>query len=308
MNKKLLLFLLPLLFLIPKNTLAKATTVSFSGTEYFYTSSNVVSHNIQTFALSNLPTYTFYGITNGSGTFNSWASPFNVNEEGFYDISFLTYSENVWSNNIYPNNISIFDGANYNQVCQSSLSAPYSSSGLTASGTLLLNVKCENVFLQKKQYYMVTNYSFPVQYKGALGHTALSFVKKTEEQAIVDSLEKTNETLKDDNVDGANSSASSFFNDFSTTDQGGISGIVKAPLVAINKMLDNSCSPLTATYEGKEISLPCGSVFWSKLGSLKTFINLTYGGILCYLIAVKLFKLVNNLKNPNDDKVEVMDL
>ena len=125
---------------------------------------------------------------------------------------------------------------------------------------------------------------------------------------ITEEQKKTNETLKDDNVDEANSSASGFFNNFTDEDHGGISGIVKAPLVAFNAMLDDDCSPLTATYEGKEISLQCGTEFWSKLGALKTFLNLTYGGILCYLIATKLFKLVNNLKNPNNDKVEVMDL
>lgn len=119
---------------------------------------------------------------------------------------------------------------------------------------------------------------------------------------------KTNDTLNNDNVDEANSKANDFFNNFSDTDHNGISGIVKAPLVAFNSMLSNTCSPLTATYQGKEISLPCGDEFWSKLSALKTFINLTYGGILCYLIAVKLFKLVNNLKNPNNDKVEVMNL
>lgn len=121
-------------------------------------------------------------------------------------------------------------------------------------------------------------------------------------------IDKTNDILEDDDVSGANSDASSFFNDFTTTDYGGISSVVKAPLVAFNSMLSNQCTPLTTTWKGQQISLPCGTDFWSQLGELKTFINLTYGGILCYMIAVKLFKLINRLKNPDDDKVEVMDL
>ena len=133
--------------------------------------------------------------------------------------------------------------------------------------------------------------------------------KQTEEQKKQSEQQKeTNDTLKDDKVDEANSKASDFFNNFIDQDHGGISGIVKAPLVAFNAMLTDTCTPLTATYEGKEISLQCGTEFWGQLGTLKTFLNLTYGGILCYLIAVKLFKLVNNLKDPNNDKVEVMDL
>ena len=127
-------------------------------------------------------------------------------------------------------------------------------------------------------------------------------------QQIIDSQGKTNDILEDDDVSGANSEASSFFNDFTTTDHGSISSVVKAPLVAFNSMLSNQCTPLTTTWKGQQISLPCGTDFWSQLGELKTFINLTYGGILCYTIAVTLFKLINRLKNPDDDKVEVMDL
>lgn len=121
-----------------------------------------------------------------------------------------------------------------------------------------------------------------------------------------DKLDDVNKSLNDDNIDS--SSAGSFFDSFSSTDHGGISGIITAPLVAIKKMLDKSCSPLSATYQGQKIELPCGYDFWSKMTAIKEFINLTLGGILCYNIIRKLYKLIENMKNPDDDRVEVMKL
>lgn len=121
-----------------------------------------------------------------------------------------------------------------------------------------------------------------------------------------DKLDDVNKSLNDDNIDS--SSAGSFFDSFSSTDHGGISGIITAPLVAIKKMLDKSCSPLSATYQGQKIELPCGYDFWSNMTAIKEFINLTLGGILCYNIIRKLYKLIENMKNPDDDRVEVMKL
>lgn len=121
-----------------------------------------------------------------------------------------------------------------------------------------------------------------------------------------DKLDDVNKSLNDDSIDS--SSANSFFDSFSSTDHGGISGIITAPLVAIKKMLDKNCSPLSATYKGKKIELPCGYDFWSKMTAIKEFINLTLGGLLCYNIIRKLFKLIESMKNPDDDRVEVMKL
>ena len=121
-----------------------------------------------------------------------------------------------------------------------------------------------------------------------------------------DKLDGLNSSITDGDID--NNSGKSFFDSFSSSDHGGISGIITAPLVAIKKMLDKNCSPLTTTYKGKEISLPCGYEFWAKMPAIKEFINLTLGGLLCYNIIRKLYHLIENMKNPDDDRVEVMKL
>lgn len=113
------------------------------------------------------------------------------------------------------------------------------------------------------------------------------------------------DTLKDDDVD--TSQATDFFQNFNDNTHG-LSGIISAPLNAINSMLNNQCSPLTATWKGKTISFECGYSFWQRLIGFQTFLNVALDGLLCYRILSKLFKLIEKLKNPNDDRVEVMDL
>lgn len=127
-------------------------------------------------------------------------------------------------------------------------------------------------------------------------------------QQIINNGNQLNDNLTNDNVDGATDSADSFFDSFTDNDNGGISGIVTAPLVAINAMLNGTCTPLTTTFKGKEISLQCGTQLWSRLSGLKDFLNVVLGGLLCYRICIKLFKLIQNMKNPDNDRVEVMDL
>lgn len=149
----------------------------------------------------------------------------------------------------------------------------------------------------------------PMIEKGTTKHSFEKFgetICKNRIDDTNDKLDDVNKSLNDDNIDS--SSAGSFFDSFTSTDHGGISGIITAPLVAIKKMLDKSCSPLSATYQGQKIELPCGYDFWSKMTAIKEFINLTLGGILCYNIIRKLYKLIENMKNPDDDRVEVMKL
>lgn len=137
---------------------------------------------------------------------------------------------------------------------------------------------------------------------------------KQEISGMQDEQKKTNKKLDDlndnvtsDDTSGANSESSSFFNNFNDN-QHGLSGIISAPLNSINAMLSGTCTPLTATWEGKDISLPCGQSFWSKIPEIQEFLNLILGGLLCYHIILKLYRLIDKLKNPDDDRVEVMDL
>lgn len=120
-----------------------------------------------------------------------------------------------------------------------------------------------------------------------------------------------NDTIKDDSVD--NGVGSSFFNDFDSDDNGGISAIVTKPLMIINNLLtnNNQCSNLTLPeFMGVSTAyLPSGCILWDNATS--TMINLWnifVCGLGSYFILKDLFRIIENLKNPDNDKVEVMDL
>lgn len=123
---------------------------------------------------------------------------------------------------------------------------------------------------------------------------------------VQDEIQNTNDTINNDDTSGAQDSAGGFFDGFQSEDFG-LSSIVTAPLRGINAMLNDTCVAPSATYKGQTFSLPCGSMLWSRPGGqdFKNFINVMYGGFLAYLVIRKFFLDVENLKNPNNDRVEV---
>lgn len=125
------------------------------------------------------------------------------------------------------------------------------------------------------------------------------------QQKTNDKLDDLNSSLKNSDVD----TNGSFFSNFTSRDHG-ISGIITAPLRAINK-LTSSCQPVTFSVLDEPIELPCGdTLFWNKEGvqSFRLIWNILVGGPILFLLLKKLFKVVESLKNPDDDRIEVMDL
>lgn len=132
---------------------------------------------------------------------------------------------------------------------------------------------------------------------------------------IVDGQQQTNEkldnidnTMKDDDID--TSQSNSFFDGFTDTDHGGISGVVTAPLRFINRITDK-CIQIDFVIFEKEISLPCGdTLFWNRpeVQEFRAFWNILVGGPIIYALLVALFKIIEKMKNPENNGVEVMKL
>ncbi len=128
--------------------------------------------------------------------------------------------------------------------------------------------------------------------------------------AIKDWFDKLFSMFEDSNVDGSTSDGQNFFENFETEDNGGISSLVTAPLVFVRRATE-SCSPLTLTAFDTEIELPCGdTLFWNKpeVASFRSVWNVVIGGSILFLILRKVFKIIENVKDPESDKVEVMKL
>lgn len=118
------------------------------------------------------------------------------------------------------------------------------------------------------------------------------------------------ELMESHNIENGYNTSIEFFSNFNDNDNNGISSIVSAPLVAIRSMLSNQCTPVSISVYNKQIQLPCGSTFWGRqdVATFKVTYNTIIGGFLCYCILRNLFILIHNMKDPDNDKVEVMDL
>lgn len=132
-------------------------------------------------------------------------------------------------------------------------------------------------------------------------------------QIIENQNHNTNQTISaitDTNMTETNSTANSFFDNFTDTDHGGLSSIITAPISTINSMLSNTCVAPSAIWKGATITLPCGDMLWSRPGAqdLQNLLNVFYGGFICYYAIRRLFFLIENLKDPTKDNLEVTDL
>lgn len=130
--------------------------------------------------------------------------------------------------------------------------------------------------------------------------------KKTNEE-----LKKTNDTLTDDDVSDSTNKANEFFSGF-TTDTFGLTSIITAPLTLIGSITSSTCSPLglkVPFVENKTLNLPCmSSIYQQHFGSFLTIYQTITFGIIAYWVCVRIFALVKDFKNPDTDKVEVLDL
>lgn len=122
-------------------------------------------------------------------------------------------------------------------------------------------------------------------------------------------LDDIENTITDSNVD--DSTGSSFFDNFNTDDNGGISGIITAPLTLINSLLNSNkqCTNLEFSILEADVSLPSGCILWDKVDEEMTTL---YQTILCgffsFIILKKLFKDIEEIKNPKDSEVSTLDL
>lgn len=123
-------------------------------------------------------------------------------------------------------------------------------------------------------------------------------------------LNNINDSLNDDDSSEAQNKASEFFGNF-TTNTHGLTGIITAPLNAINSLASSTCSPLVLPlpFVNQNLTLPCmRQIYVDNFGSFMTIYDVITLGIVSYWILVRIFALVKDFKNPDHDEIEVMDL
>lgn len=133
---------------------------------------------------------------------------------------------------------------------------------------------------------------------------------------VIKNQQDTNKKLDDldkniTNPDIDSNTGNDFFDNFNTSDNGGISGIVTAPLVLINYLLDaqDVCTDLSFKILGKDVSIPSGCIIWDDVpDNVEIIIQTLFCGTCSYFLLKKLFKDIDKLKNPNNSEVSTLDL
>lgn len=197
----------------------------------------------------------------------------------------------------------------------------------------LVSFTCENVKIPTHGT-MYLNVLFPNDIK-TLRVTAISITKSgsteivKEQEELNDKLqdsinkqdeikqeqEKTNEELGElnDNItnsDVDDSSASGFFNNFENNDHG-LSGIITAPLNFIKNLNSKTCTPVNVSIPllDSNFSLPCMSTMYNThFPELFRIYQIVMFGLIAYRICLDIFRMVKGFKDPDSDKVEVIDL
>lgn len=127
---------------------------------------------------------------------------------------------------------------------------------------------------------------------------------------VNDNLGNINDNITNNDINGAQNTANGFFDNFSDNDYG-LSSIITIPLSSIQKITNATCTPINIPipFTNKNIPLPCmGTIYQQNVPLLLNIWQVVSFGLISYAIIVDIFGMVKKFKDPNDDKLEVMDL
>lgn len=117
--------------------------------------------------------------------------------------------------------------------------------------------------------------------------------------------------LQDSNTTQAESDAQDFFDDFDVPDVGGLSAIITAPLNTIRSLLSSSCAELVLPlpYVDEDLRLPCmNSIYTQHFGLFFSLYQTIILAIISYRCIRSIYFDITGFTNPDDDRIEVMDL
>lgn len=123
--------------------------------------------------------------------------------------------------------------------------------------------------------------------------------------------QQQHEEVMDSNTTEAEEEASSFFEDFDAPDIGGLSAIITAPLNTIRNLLNSSCSNLVLPlpYVDEDLTLPCmNTIYTEHFGAFFSIYQTIVLALIAYRCIRSIFFDIHGFTNPNDDRIEVMDL
>lgn len=135
-----------------------------------------------------------------------------------------------------------------------------------------------------------------------------SYVQMKQNQDTTNAINDVNNSINNSNID--NGVGTSFFNNFTNQDFG-LSQIITIPLSTIQSLTSKTCVPLQVPipFTSSNINLPCMTeIYENKFPTIYNLWKIVSFGIVAYFIAIDIFHMVKGFKDPESDKVEVLDL
>ncbi len=286
-------------------------SVDLFGRSYFSSSiyGNFGQGNFHTFYLydfslpSNVQDYKSLTFTIGTtyGVANS-LSLYNMGIECF---SFNSYTSNTNTNGInWTTFYCPIEGTNYSNNITTVI--------LNLSGDFRLN---SNGATPATPFIYFSDYV--TYYPKDMTESTISGAIQQQTEELKKQQEETNKQLGDlnDNLTNsdtneASSSANEFFNGFESDDFG-LSSIIIAPLNLIKSITSSTCTPIgfKAPFVDQQVTLPCmGDIYKKYFGSFLTLYQTITFGIIAYWVSVNIFFMVKGFKDPDSDRIEVLDL
>lgn len=127
---------------------------------------------------------------------------------------------------------------------------------------------------------------------------------------INDKLDDLNDSLKDDDVTGSKDKAEGFFNDIEDKDYG-LSDVLLIPLEFVKSLLGHSCVPFTfeLPFVEQNVTLPCiKPIYQQYFGPFFILWQNITTGLIAYSVIINIWATIEGLKDPQNDKIEVMKL
>lgn len=187
-------------------------------------------------------------------------------------------------------------------------------------------VSCNNVVISSDYFTATIGSNFktsPINENGFFGISSLHVVETTSNSEVAElqkqteemkkqteESKKTNDLLESNDTSKSEKQANSFFNNFKDDDYG-LSDVITMPLTFIKGLANNSCNSLNLPlpFVNKNAILPCmTSIYQDYFGSFLQIYQLITTGFISYWVCINIFALVQGFKNPDNDKVEVMEL
>lgn len=125
-------------------------------------------------------------------------------------------------------------------------------------------------------------------------------------------LDNINGSLNNSDISGANEDLNKFTENDAFKDNTGILAIIQAPINMLNSLTSTTCSPLSLPipFLNVDLDIPClSSIFTKHLSTeLLTLLKLSINGFLVYKILCSFVMDIHNYKDPDSDRLEVLDL